>query len=105
MNLDFSATIPQIPFILEGLAVTLKIVLVSAVIGLVLGIVLSLFKISTISPLKWIADFYTSIFRGTPLVLRTDDHLFRYAAAPRLSDRSILGGGHRIIAQFSRLRL
>ncbi|MEH7106019.1 ABC transporter permease subunit, partial [Bacillus velezensis] len=70
MNLDFSATIPQIPFILEGLAVTLKIVLVSAVIGLVLGIVLSLFKISTISPLKWIADFYTSIFRGTPLVLQ-----------------------------------
>lgn len=44
MNLDFSATIPQIPFILEGLAVTLKIVLVSAVIGLVLGIVLSLFS-------------------------------------------------------------
>ncbi|MCV2521755.1 amino acid ABC transporter permease [Bacillus velezensis] len=70
MNLDFSATIPQIPFILEGLAVTLKIVLVSAVIGLVFGIVLSLFKISTISPLKWIADFYTSIFRGTPLVLQ-----------------------------------
>jgi hypothetical protein len=26
MNLDFSATIPQIPFILEGLAITLKIV-------------------------------------------------------------------------------
>jgi His/Glu/Gln/Arg/opine family amino acid ABC transporter permease subunit len=25
---------------------------------------------STISPLKWIADFYTSIFRGTPLVLQ-----------------------------------
>ncbi|MBT2574522.1 amino acid ABC transporter permease [Bacillus sp. ISL-51] len=70
MNLDFSATIPQIPFILEGLAITLKIVLVSAVIGLILGIVLSLFKISTFSPLKWIADFYTSIFRGTPLVLQ-----------------------------------
>ena len=56
MNLDFSATIPK--FLLYWkVAVTLKIVLVSAVIGLVLGIVLSLFKISTISPLKWIADF------------------------------------------------
>lgn len=42
MNLDFSATIPQIPFILEGLAITLKIVVVSAIIGLILGIVLSL---------------------------------------------------------------
>ncbi|PJZ00919.1 MULTISPECIES: arginine ABC transporter permease ArtQ [Bacillus] len=70
MNLDFSATIPQIPFILEGLAVTLKIVIVSAIIGLILGIVLSLCKISTFRPLVWIADFYTSVFRGTPLVLQ-----------------------------------
>lgn len=70
MNLDFSATIPQIPFILEGLAITLKIVIVSAIIGLILGIVLSLCKISTFRPLIWIADFYTSVFRGTPLVLQ-----------------------------------
>ncbi|MCY8933577.1 arginine ABC transporter permease ArtQ [Bacillus atrophaeus] len=70
MNLDFSATIPQIPFILEGLGITLKIVVVSAVIGLILGIVLSLCKISTFRPLIWIADFYTSVFRGTPLVLQ-----------------------------------
>ncbi|MBL3646597.1 arginine ABC transporter permease ArtQ [Bacillus vallismortis] len=70
MNLDFSATIPQIPFILEGLAITLKIVVVSAIIGLILGIVLSLCKISTFRPLVWIADFYTSVFRGTPLVLQ-----------------------------------
>ncbi|NTU25189.1 arginine ABC transporter permease ArtQ [Bacillus tequilensis] len=70
MNLDFTATIPQIPFILEGLAITLKIVIVSAIIGLILGIVLSLFKISTFRPLSWIADFYTSVFRGTPLVLQ-----------------------------------
>ncbi|MCY7893792.1 arginine ABC transporter permease ArtQ [Bacillus vallismortis] len=70
MNLDFSATIPQIPFILEGLAITLKIVIVSAIIGLILGIALSLCKISTFRPLVWIADFYTSVFRGTPLVLQ-----------------------------------
>ncbi|TYS10473.1 arginine ABC transporter permease ArtQ [Bacillus subtilis] len=70
MNLDFSATIPQIPFILEGLAITLKIVVVSAIIGLILGIVLSLCKISKFRPLVWIADFYTSVFRGTPLVLQ-----------------------------------
>ncbi|MEG7380942.1 arginine ABC transporter permease ArtQ [Bacillus subtilis] len=70
MNLDFSATIPQIPFILEGLAITLKIVVVSAIIGLIFGIVLSLCKISTFRPLVWIADFYTSVFRGTPLVLQ-----------------------------------
>ena len=49
---------------------TLKVVAVAAVIGIVLGIVLSLMKISRMKPLKWISDFYTSIFRGTPLVLQ-----------------------------------
>ncbi|CAH0298128.1 Arginine transport system permease protein ArtQ [Peribacillus frigoritolerans] len=35
-----------------------------------MGILLSILKISRIKPLNWIADFYTSIFRGTPLVLQ-----------------------------------
>ena len=34
------------------------------------GIILSLFKISKIKLLGWLADAYTSIFRGTPLVLQ-----------------------------------
>lgn len=70
MNLDFSAITPSIPYILKGLEVTLKIVAVSALAGFILGMLLALCKISRIRALNIAADLYTSIFRGTPLVLQ-----------------------------------
>ncbi|WP_002145836.1 amino acid ABC transporter permease [Bacillus cereus] len=70
MNLDFSAITPSIPYILKGLEVTLKIVAASAVIGFILGMLLALCKITRIRVLNIAADIYTSIFRGTPLVLQ-----------------------------------
>ncbi|MBM7693225.1 polar amino acid transport system permease protein [Peribacillus deserti] len=70
MNLDFSRVTPSLPYILEGIYITLQVVALAALLGFALGIILSLFKISSIKPLNWLADFYTSIFRGTPLVLQ-----------------------------------
>ncbi|MFS1518000.1 amino acid ABC transporter permease [Bacillus sp. SCS-151] len=70
MNLNFTQIVPSIPFILEGLLVTLSVVACAAVIGFILGVFLSLFKIGKVKILRWFADFYTSIFRGTPLVLQ-----------------------------------
>ncbi|WP_040208203.1 amino acid ABC transporter permease [Neobacillus jeddahensis] len=70
MNLDFTQFIPSMPYILKGILVTLQIVILAGVLGFVLGIILSLLKISHIKILNWIADLYTSIFRGTPLVLQ-----------------------------------
>lgn len=68
--LDFSKIVPSVPFILQGIGVTLSFTIVSALIGFAWGTILSIFKISNIKPLKWFADFYTSIFRGTPLILQ-----------------------------------
>lgn len=70
MNLDFTPIIPSIPYIIKGIAVTLEIAAVACVLGFILGVLLSLVKLSGIAPLKWLADFYTSVFRGTPLVLQ-----------------------------------
>ncbi|MEI4829179.1 amino acid ABC transporter permease [Bacillus sp. FJAT-53711] len=70
MNLDFSQITPSIPYILKGLEVTLKIVFVASLLGFALGTLLALCKIARIKVLSIIADFYTSIFRGTPLVLQ-----------------------------------
>ena len=70
MNLDFSQIVPSIPYILQGIGVTLKIVSASIVLGFALGIILALCKISQIKVLMWFADAYTSIFRGTPLILQ-----------------------------------
>ncbi|MGX9290113.1 amino acid ABC transporter permease [Bacillus sp. A015] len=79
--MDFKDVIPQMPFILEGLKVTLSIVVVSLFLGFILGILLTLCKISVFKPLIWLADFYTSIFRGTPLVLQL---LIIYFGLPQL---------------------
>jgi ABC-type amino acid transport system permease subunit len=57
LNLDFSKVVPSIPFILQGIPVTLAFTVVSALIGFAWGTILSIFKISSIKPLKWFADF------------------------------------------------
>lgn len=86
MSLDFSQIVPSIPFILYGIVVTLKFVIVSAIMGFVLGTILALFKIGRIRVLKWFADAYTSIFRGTPLILQL---MIIYFAVPQLTGYDI----------------
>jgi len=91
MNFDFTSVLPSLPYILRGVIVTLQIVAVAALLGFVLGIILSLFKISKFKPLVWLADAYTSIFRGTPLVLQLmiihfgSPQIFGYQIEPYVS--------------------
>jgi arginine/lysine/histidine transport system permease protein len=86
MNLDFSQIVPYIPFILEGIWVTLKFVIVAIIFGFIFGSILALLKISHIKPLNWFADAYTSIFRGTPLILQL---MIIYFAIPQLTGYDI----------------
>ncbi|GEL77535.1 amino acid ABC transporter permease [Tenuibacillus multivorans] len=81
MNLDFSQIVPYIPFMLEGIWVTLGFVIIAIVIGFFIGSFIALVKISHIKVLRWIADFYTSVFRGTPLILQL---MFVYYAVPQV---------------------
>jgi arginine/lysine/histidine transport system permease protein len=83
---NFEKVVPSIPYILEGIGVTLQIVVGATIIGLILGILLALCKIGTIKPLRWFAAFYTSIFRGTPLVLQL---MLIYYAVPQVLDIQI----------------
>lgn len=86
MNLDFTQIVPYIPFILKGIWVTLSFVGVSMVFGFVLGTLLALLKISRVKPLVWFGDVYTSIFRGTPLILQL---MIIYYAIPQLTGYNI----------------
>ncbi|MFB1080737.1 amino acid ABC transporter permease [Jeotgalibacillus sp. JSM ZJ347] len=81
MDMNFEQIIPSMPYILQGIWVTLQIVLIAGLLGFAIGILLSLFKIGRISFLRWFADGYTSIFRGTPLVLQL---MIIYYASPQL---------------------
>jgi arginine/lysine/histidine transport system permease protein len=86
MNLDFSQIVPYIPFILEGIWVTLKFVFFAIILGAIFGTLLALCKISHIKPLRWFADAYTSVFRGTPLILQL---MIIYYAIPQLTGYNI----------------
>ncbi len=86
LNLDFSRIIPDIPFILKGIPLTLLFTLLSVFLGLIWGTVLSLCKITGIKPLVWLANAYTSVFRGTPLLLQL---ALVYYATPQLTGYNI----------------
>lgn len=86
MNLDFSQIVPYIPFMLEGIWVTLKFVFFAIILGSILGTLLALFKIGSVKPLRWFADAYTSIFRGTPLILQL---MIIYYSIPQLTGYDI----------------
>ena len=80
--LDFSRISSSFPYILWGIPVTLAFSVTSALLGFTWGTVLSIFKITSFKPLKWFADAYTSIFRGTPLILQL---AIIYFATPQLT--------------------
>jgi His/Glu/Gln/Arg/opine family amino acid ABC transporter permease subunit len=86
MNLDFSQIAPSIPYILGGIWITLQFTLLSAVSGFLWGVILSLFKISGFKPLRWFGEAYTSIFRGTPLIVQL---VLLYYATPQLTGYDI----------------
>ena len=86
LDLDFKRIVPDIPFILAGIPVTLIFTISSVLLGLVWGSALSLCKISGVKPLQWFSFAYTTIFRGTPLLLQLS---LVYFATPQLTGYNI----------------
>ncbi len=82
----FGKIAPSIPFIIDGIRVTLLFTALSAFLGFLWGVVLSLFKIYTIKPLRWFGTAYTSVFRGTPLLLQI---ALVYYATPQITGYNI----------------
>lgn len=85
-SFGFNKIAPSIPFIIQGILVTLQFTAISAFFGFIWGTILSLFKISIFKPLVWFANAYTSIFRGTPLLLQI---ALVYYATPQLTGYDI----------------
>ncbi len=84
LNLDVISG--SLPFILEGGWVTLKFAIGSLLCGLPLGVMLGLAKVSKKGLLKCAADVYTSIFRGTPLLVQLG---LIYFSTPQLTGYAI----------------
>ncbi|PTL78790.1 ABC transporter substrate-binding protein/permease [Vitiosangium sp. GDMCC 1.1324] len=68
-----------LPRVLQGLGVTLQLTLGSGVLGIALGLLVALARISRRSGLRAVAVAYITLFRGTPLLLQL---LFIFFALP-----------------------
>lgn len=58
---------PLLEALLTG---TIPLTLITFALGLALGLLLALARISKIWPLRWLAAIYISLFRGTPLLVQ-----------------------------------
>jgi polar amino acid transport system permease protein len=54
----------------EAAWVTLYLTVVSMALGIVGGLLLALMKTGRVTPIRWVADFYIWLFRGTPVLLQ-----------------------------------
>lgn len=53
-----------------GLQFTVPLAILSFVLGLALGILVALIRLYGPKPLKWVADIYVLVIRGTPLLVQ-----------------------------------
>lgn len=54
------------PLLLKGALVTVEVALTACAVGLLLGLLGALCKLSSFAPLRWLATVYTTLFRGLP---------------------------------------
>jgi polar amino acid transport system permease protein len=65
----------------EGTRVTVWLTLVSGIVGVVMGLLAAVAKLAPFPPVRWIADFYVWVIRGTPLLVQV---LFVFLALPMI---------------------
>lgn len=70
ITLDFSKMAPYWSWFVEGTFTTVWLTLITVVLGTLLGFIATTMKRSRIKPINWVANLYTSIVRGTPILLQ-----------------------------------
>ena len=68
-DFDIHIVFHSIPYLAEGMLLTLKLTLYGIGGGLVLGTVLALARLSPFKPLSFVAGTYVNFFRSMPLIL------------------------------------
>lgn len=70
INIDFGRVIPWMPTFFEGTVVTIVLSLTTVLLGSLIGLFVVLLKMSDSKFLKAIANAYTNVVRGTPMLLQ-----------------------------------
>lgn len=79
--MDFSQIVPALPDLVDGMWLTLKLLVMAVVGGVALGTALALMRLSSNPLLSGLAKGYVNIFRSVPLLLVI---IWFYLAVPML---------------------
>jgi polar amino acid transport system permease protein len=69
-DIFFNSLFAPDPRIIHGLLLTVSIAVISQVVGVALGVLGALGRISRTLPIRWLANVYVWVFRGTPLLVQ-----------------------------------
>jgi polar amino acid transport system permease protein len=94
-DLQFVRVVEYLPDLLNGVWVTLRLGLISASLGCVLGIGLALAKYSRRPPLAWPAAVYIELFRTTPPLVQI---VWLYYGLPLLTGKDLGAFGAAAVA-------
>ena len=70
MDFDIELITGSLPLLMTGAAITLEITVLSVFFGMVIGVVVSLIRLTNIKPLRWLGNVYVDFIRGTPLLVQ-----------------------------------
>lgn len=68
--MDFSFLTNFWQYFTSGTLVTILISIITIIFGTLIGVLFALMKLSKFSPLRWIANVYIELFRGTPMLVQ-----------------------------------
>ncbi|WP_434748766.1 amino acid ABC transporter permease [Paenibacillus amylolyticus] len=86
MDSSWQVILDALPLLLEGTVVTLKIVVISLIFAMVIGLISGLMSTSLNRLLRLVASLYVDIIRGTPLLVQV---YFIYFGLPVFLDMRI----------------
>ncbi len=86
MGFNWSLIVDNLPLLLQGALVTIKITAFSVAAGFIIGMLASIANLSSFKPLRWLVRIYVDVVRGTPMLVQI---FLIYFALPQIIGQRI----------------
>lgn len=70
MDFRIEVITKYLPLLLQGMKMTIRLTSIAVAIGTIIGLFISLLRLSRFKPIGWLAKSYVDFFRGTPLLVQ-----------------------------------
>ena len=86
MSFNWSLIADNLPLLLQGALITIKITAFSVAAGFIIGMLASIANLSSFKPLRWLVRIYVDVVRGTPMLVQI---FLIYFALPQIIGQRI----------------